>query len=370
VTVTHPEALRWGFQITARWAKDPTQNVGTFRPVNNQTQLLDGGYVTHTLPGTSGGESGTKTFEVEWTPPSGADDSDVIFYAAANAANANATGSFNGAGGDRIYTTQTRVQAEAACGFTEKPVITSIVDAASFNRGVSAASLITIQGRNLSTPNTRRDASLGYVRDNRFPMELGCVAVEIDGRRAPLLYVSSEQLNVQAPATTNLGDVAVRIIVNADRPNQLMSDVVNVRMQSASPAFFTFNGRSVAARVAGSAQVIADPAVVPGARPARPGELIELYATGLGPTQQSIAPGAVTPAEAVSTSQKATVMFNNVRLADADVLYSGLAPGNISGLYQVNIRIPASTGNGDVPIQVAVGSEISVPGPTIPVRAQ
>jgi uncharacterized protein (TIGR03437 family) len=201
-------------------------------------------------------------------------------------------------------------------------------------------------------------------------MELGCVAVKIDGRRAPLLYVSSEQLNVQAPATTNLGDVAVRIIVNADRPNQLMSDVVNVRMQSASPAFFTFNGRSVAARVAGSAQVIADPAVVPGARPARPGELIELYATGLGPTQQSIAPGAVTPAEAVSTSQKATVMFNNVRLADADVLYSGLAPGNISGLYQVNIRIPASTGNGDVPIQVAVGSEISVPGPTIPVRAQ
>jgi uncharacterized protein (TIGR03437 family) len=63
-------------------------------------------------------------------------------------------------------------------------------------------------------------------------------------------------------------------------------------------------------------------------------------------------------------------MFNNVRLADADVLYSGLAPGNISGLYQVNIRIPASAGNGDVPIQVAVGSEISVPGPTIPVRAQ
>jgi uncharacterized protein (TIGR03437 family) len=369
VTVSHPEALRWGFQLTARWVKDPTQNVGTFRVVNNQTQLLDGGYVTHTLPGTAGGEGGTKTFEVEWTSPSGADDSDVIFYAAGNAANANATGSFNGAGGDRIYTTQTRVQADVECGFTEKPVITSVLDAASFNRGVSAGSLVTIQGRSLATPNTRRDASQGYVRENRFPLQLGCVAVEIDGRRAPLLYVSSEQLNVQAPVTANLGDVSVRVIMNADRPNQLMSDIVNVRMQSASPAFFTFNGRSVAARVAGSAQIIADPAIVPGARPARPGELIELYATGLGPTQQAIAPGAITPATAIATNQKATVLLNNVRLTDADVLYSGLAPGNVSGLYQVNIRIPASTGNGDIPVQVAVGSETSVAGPTIPVRA-
>jgi hypothetical protein len=172
VTVTHPEALRWGFQITARWAKDPTQNVGTFRPVNNQTQLLDGGYVTHTLPGTSGGEGGTKTFELEWTPPTGADDSDVIFYAAANAANANATDPSTGLAAI-AFTPLRRASRRKPHALHEKPVITSIVDAASFNRGVSAASLITLQGRNLSTPNTRRDASLGYVRDNRFPMELG-----------------------------------------------------------------------------------------------------------------------------------------------------------------------------------------------------
>ena len=371
VTVSHPDAQRWGFQITARRAADPTQNVGTFRSLNSDTQIQDRGYATHTLPGTTaGGASGTKTFEIEWTAPSGADDGDVIFYAAGNAANANAGQGGGGNQGDRIYTTQLRIQAESECGFTERPVLTEITDAASFNRGLSSGSLITIKGRNLATANTRRDASLGYIRENRFPMELGCVAVEIDGKRAPLLYVSSEQINVQVPTTSNLGDLPVRVILNADRPNQLMSEVVTARMQAVSPALFTFNGRSVAARLAGSSQIIAHPEVVPGARQARPGEIIELYATGLGPTQEAVAPGAITPAAAISTNQKATVLFNNVRLADADVLYSGLAPGNISGLYQVNIRIPASTGDGDIPIQVTIGSETSVAGPTLPVRAQ
>jgi uncharacterized protein (TIGR03437 family) len=371
VTVSHPDALRWGFQIAARWAKDPTQNVGTFRSINTETQVQEGGYATHTISGTlAGGANGTKTFELEWTPPAGSDDSDVIFYAAGNAANNNAGQGGGGNQGDRIYTTQTRIQADVACGFTERPVITGIADAASFNRGVSPGSLLTITGRNLATANTRREAAMGYVREDRFPTELGCVGVEIDGKRAPLLYVSSEQINVQVPATSNLGDVPVRVIVNADRPNQLMSDVATTRMQAVSPALFTFNGRSVAARVAGSAQIIADPAVVPGARPARPGELIELYGTGLGATQTVVAPGAITPAQAIPTTTKATVRLNNVQLADADVLYSGLAGSSISGLYQINVRIPTSASNGDIPIQVAVGSESSVAGTTIPVRAQ
>jgi uncharacterized protein (TIGR03437 family) len=90
----------------------------------------------------------------------------------------------------------------------------------------------------------------------------------------------------------------------------------------------------------------------------------------LGATQTVVAPGAITPAQAIPTTTKATVRLNNVPLADADVLYSGLAGSSISGLYQINVRIPTSASNGDIPIQVAVGSESSVAGTTIPVRAQ
>ena len=51
------------------------------------------------LPGTAGGEAGTKTFEVEWTPPSGADDSDVIFYAAGRHPLAGIAAAFAGVSG-------------------------------------------------------------------------------------------------------------------------------------------------------------------------------------------------------------------------------------------------------------------------------
>src|SRR5689334_21324167 len=40
ITVQHPEAVRWGFEITARWAKDPTQNAGTFAAPSGDVQLL------------------------------------------------------------------------------------------------------------------------------------------------------------------------------------------------------------------------------------------------------------------------------------------------------------------------------------------
>jgi uncharacterized protein (TIGR03437 family) len=47
-----------------------------------------------------------------------------------------------------------------------------------------------------------------------------------------------------------------------------------------------------------------------------------------------------------------------------------LAPGNISGLNQVNVRIPASAANGDLLIVMAVEGNQSVAGTTIPVSAQ
>jgi uncharacterized protein (TIGR03437 family) len=370
ITVSHPEAIRWGFEITARSAKDLTQNVGRFTAPSTDVQLLDGGYVTHTVAGTlSNGANGAKTFEVQWIAPEGTDDSDVVFYAAGNAANNNA-GSGTGNQGDRIYTTQTRIQADLTCGFTERPVITGVVDGASFNKPASAGSILTITGRNFSVVNTRREATPGYVRDNSFPKQLGCAAVDIGGQRAPILFASDQQINVQVPALTVLGDVPVRVIMNADLPNAITSDPMNTTLRSTAPAFFTFNGLTVAARLAGSAQIIADPAVVPGARRARPGEIIELYGTGLGPTQTVVAPGVIAPNQAISTTQKVAVTIGNTVLTDADILYAGLAPGNISGLYQVNVRIPSSASTGDLAIAMGVGGNQSVAGTTIPVSTQ
>jgi uncharacterized protein (TIGR03437 family) len=365
VTVSHPEAQRWGFEIVARWAKDPTQTAGTFNATNSAVQV-PGDYATHTSDGTlAGGSNGTKTFEIEWMAPSGSEDGDIIFYAAGNAANNN-----NQNTGDRIYTTQTRVQPDAACGSTERPILTRIIDAASGGAAGSSNSILTLQGRNFATA-TAREAHGGYIRDNKYPTELNCVAVEIGGQRVPILYVQNDQINIQAPTLTQTGAIPVRVIVNPDRQNAIPSDQATVTIQNFSPSFFTFAPtRSIAARIPNGGPIVADPGIVPGARPARPGEIIELYGTGLGPTQTPVASGALTPNQAISTTNRVTVTVGGTTLAAADVFYAGLAPGNISGLYQVNVRIPASAGNGDVPVTMAIGGVESAAGTTIPVRTQ
>ncbi|HEU0123262.1 MAG TPA: hypothetical protein VFQ91_22220, partial [Bryobacteraceae bacterium] len=56
-------------------------------------------------------------------------------------------------------------------------------------------------------------------------------------------------------------------------------------------------------------------------------------------------------------------------LAASDVLYAGLAPGNISGLQQLNIRIPQSVPSGNVPVSITVGGvTTSSPAAVLPVQ--
>lgn len=105
VTLSDPNASRWGFQLTARAASNPGQMAGSFRIIEDTTRLAAGApaglqYVTHTLTGTRPGVSNSVSWEVEWTPPSDAGFGDVIFYASGNAANGNGQADL----GDRIYT--------------------------------------------------------------------------------------------------------------------------------------------------------------------------------------------------------------------------------------------------------------------------
>lgn len=104
VTLSDPNATRWGFELTARAASNPNLTAGSFRIIDNTNQLRTAEgkqYVTHTLTGTRAGTTGSSTWEVEWTPPSDVGFGDVVFYAAGNAANGNGQADL----GDRIYTT-------------------------------------------------------------------------------------------------------------------------------------------------------------------------------------------------------------------------------------------------------------------------
>ena len=55
-------------------------------------------------------------------------------------------------------------------------------------------------------------------------------------------------------------------------------------------------------------------------------------------------------------------------LAAADVLYAGVSPGSISGLYQINIRIPANTADGNIPVILRIGGQSTQSNAIIAVR--
>jgi uncharacterized protein (TIGR03437 family) len=81
--------------------------------------------------------------------------------------------------------------------------------------------------------------------------------------------------------------------------------------------------------------------------PVRAGDYIEIYCTGLGPTQIS---GGLS-----LTTLQPTVFIGATPVSAA---FSGLAPGFV-GLYQVDVQIPAGLPSGTLPLQITSGSTYS-----------
>jgi hypothetical protein len=92
-----------------------------------------------------------------------------------------------------------------------------------------------------------------------------------------------------------------------------------------------------------------DGALVTTARPAKSGEILTLYASGLGPTNPGVDPGqpfTASPSQLVNSP--AQVLVNG---SPADVSYAGGYPGAVD-VYQVNFRIPDGVTAGQASVQL------------------
>ncbi|MGI8742658.1 MAG: choice-of-anchor V domain-containing protein [Bryobacteraceae bacterium] len=375
VTVSDPASSRWGFQLTSRVISGEKQEAGNFAPTETSQVRCDDG----TQFGTAGPCNGTRefaehmsaprtasgagfTFDVMWTPPAN-EVGDIRFYASAVAADGDGT-----TAGDRTYTTGRVLSASGACNATKRPTLQTAINGASFLPPVSANAMLTIKGLDFQVPGRSRSIGLGDFVSGAFPKELACVAVEIAGQRVAITYVQQDQINVQAPALPSSGSVPIIVILNPDRQNELRSDLGMITaLQSFAPAFFMLSpSSSIAAQFAGTANVVANPSKYAEGKPAKPGDILTLYATGLGLTNPAVKPGDLAVGAAPITTP-ITVMIGSVTLSPADVLYAGLSPGSISGLYQINIRVPAGVPSGDVPVTITMGGFTSQPQATIPI---
>ena len=85
-----------------------------------------------------------------------------------------------------------------------------------------------------------------------------------------------------------------------------------------------------------------------------------VYATGGGQTTPESEDGRIAQ-DIAPQLQNVSARIGGV---DAEVLYAGAAPGSVSGVLQVNIRLPASV-LGVQPVQITIGTAISQPGVSV-----
>ncbi len=368
VTVSDPNQMRWGFQLTARPASNFTAQAGSFRAADGNAQVICDNdtpapcpagmlqFATHTLNGTRRGTRNGASFTVEWTAPS-SDIGEIVFAAAGNAANGNDQES-----GDNIYTKQIRVSAAPGAPVLDlNPRISQngVVGAGLSNppvRIIAPNGIISIFGQDFYPAGQSKLVSGADLVDGKLPENLGGICVEVGGQRARMFHVFPGQLNVQAPSLSATGQVGVQVIVNCGvSGSERRSAVETATVQAVAPEFFYFRGVDNRPRVAA---INAQNAPITGA--ARRGDIVALYATGLGRTNPAFEAGVLPPGIA-PTVETVTVTLGGVQLAAGDVLYAGVAPG-LAGLYQINIRIPEAVADGDLPITARIAGVSSPEG--------
>lgn len=348
------DRMRWGFQLSAR--TESGAQAGTLTPTDGLTQLADTfngiQYIEHTVDGTRFGTSAGADFVFNWTAPE-TSFGPVVFHAAGNAAN----GSFSELG-DRIYTTSVVVPPPPA------GPAPSVPDGGIVNNGsfalhpapLAPGSIAAIFGSNLNdgTPACGTDFE-GQPGNLRLLTSICGASVKVNEIAAPMFYAQPGQLGIQIPfelAGTNSAQVTVDVLGQTSEPRTIF-------LGPAAPGIFTVNqqGTGQAAILIANSDILAAPeGSIPGrnARPARRGEIVTIFLTGLGTTSPALETGA--PSVGNQTTTAATVTIDGL---PAVVGFSGTAPGFV-GLNQINVTIPEGVRlANDVPVVVTVGTRVS-----------
>jgi uncharacterized protein (TIGR03437 family) len=211
-----------------------------------------------------------------------------------------------------------------------------VVNAASsapFTVGVSPGLFLSLYGSNLAQST---------VVDGTFPTSLGGVQVMINNRPAPLHVVSPSLITAVVPFGTSETVAAIQVTSNGQTSN-----TVTVFATTTTPGVFTKppGGIGYAA-----ALHTADFSEVTPLNPAKPGETLAVFLTGLGTVSPAVADGSPGPANPTSSAVASTAAYFDGKTAN--VSFAGLAP-TLVGLYQMNIQVPASVRSGDRYLDIA-----------------
>ncbi|HKE23988.1 MAG TPA: hypothetical protein VKB88_16595 [Bryobacteraceae bacterium] len=240
----------------------------------------------------------------------------------------------------------TATSAGSSSSVTQGPQLTANISAvtngASFQPGFASATWISIFGTNLSQ-TTRAWQNTDFV-DGSLPSSMDGVSVTINGLTAYVQYVSPTQINVLAPDDKTVGPVQIEVTTAQGKSN-----IFNAQKEQFAPALFSMSGTNYVAALHADYTYVGNPQLIgaPKSTPAKPGESILIYCTGLGPTSPALPSAQLAPTPAI--------LANSVQVTiggiEAPVAYAGLVG---PGLYQINTTVP-NVADGDAPVVAQVG---------------
>ena len=236
------------------------------------------------------------------------------------------------------------------------PAIALVANAEGESPTIAPNTWIEIKGSNLAAPGDTRIWQESDFVGNTMPTKLDAVSARVNGKPAFVYYISPLQVNILTPPDALSGPAQVEVTLNG-----VTSVAFNAPTQSLSPSFFVFNGGPYVAATHSNGSFIGPAALYPGSTtPAKPGEMIALYANGFGSTNVPVQSGSIS--QSGTLSPLPVVKIGGVT---ATVQFAGLVT---PGEFQFNVTIPASLGNGDQTITATYGGVSTQSGTLITIH--
>jgi uncharacterized protein (TIGR03437 family) len=231
-----------------------------------------------------------------------------------------------------------------------------VVNAASsapFTAQISGGEFLTLYGSGLA--DTTAAASLP------FPPAFNGVQVFINQVAARIAYVSPTQISVLVPYVTLADSVAQIYVEN----NGVNSNLVSTFTGVTSGGVFT----EPAGGLGTAAALHPDYSVITESSPAKIGETVAVYLTGMGEVTPRVADGAAAPSSPLSytTANPLVYLLDTAgHYIQAPVGFSGLAPG-FAGLYQINFTVPSGLVSGDASLEI-IGPDSDTFQASLPIK--
>jgi uncharacterized protein (TIGR03437 family) len=281
------------------------------------------------------------------------------YYNSLNQLVVNATASTSGTFGLWIYDQQGSAVFDYEVDFFCKgtcprptPVVKSVVNAAHPKAGLCSGAFAAAFGEPFATVER-----LWEGRDfigNELPKTVEGVSAKFGEGKASVYYVSSNQVNLIMP-DLQPGPSKFRLSTTAGD-----SALFDVTANEFCPAAFMFDDQRYAVALYSDGVLARTPSI--NGRSLRPGDVVSLYVTGLGPTSPAYRPGEIVPVPLAAANQVRVTLGG----VPATVQYAGLI---YAGLYQINVKIPA-VAVGEQALSIEVGQAKSPTGVSLLVSAQ